>query len=125
MENFSVAQLGALSDVVGKIFMGEQLGLTGCEISIGKIDAGQTSPFIHAHKQNEEIFIFLQGSGTFYIDGNMLPVKEGSMVKVKPAGKRSLKADDKLVYICIQTKENSLEQATRDDGIIFDEVVSW
>ncbi|MCL2620767.1 MAG: cupin domain-containing protein [Defluviitaleaceae bacterium] len=125
MENFSVAQLGALSDVAGKVFMKEQLGLTGCEISISTIDAGKTSPFIHAHKQNEEIFIFLQGSGTFYIDGQMLPVKEGSMVKVKPAGKRSLKADDKLVYICIQAKENSLEQATREDGIIFDEEVSW
>ena len=125
MENFSVAQSGALSDVAGKAFMKEQLGLTGCEISISTIDAGKTSPFVHAHKQNEEIFIFLQGSGTFYIDGQMLPVKEGSMVKVKPAGKRSLKADDKLVYICIQAKENSLEQATREDGIIFDEEISW
>jgi len=125
MENFSVTQFGALSDVAGKAFVMEQLGLTGCEISISKIDAGQTSPFIHAHKENEEIFIFVQGSGIFNIDGHMLAVKEGSMVKVKPAGKRILKANNKLIYICIQVKENSLQQATKDDGIIFDEEASW
>ncbi|MCL2854295.1 MAG: cupin domain-containing protein [Defluviitaleaceae bacterium] len=125
MENFNMAKLGALSNVKGKLFLREQLGLTGCEISISKIDAGQTSPFIHTHKENEEIFIFLKGSGVLYIDGQTVALEEGSVVKVKPAGARSLKADSDLVYICIQTKEGSLKQATRDDGVILEGNVVW
>jgi len=102
-----------------KIFLREQLGLTSCEVSFGALPAGQEVPFLHAHKENEEIYVFLRGDGVFLIDGREVAVCEGSVVKVAPAGKRGLKAGSAdLIYVCVQAKENSLKQATMDDGII-------
>jgi len=132
--NFNIVELGELSNVKvkesygvkGKFFLREQLGLTSCEVSFGTIPAGQSVPFLHSHKENEETYIFLQGNGAFYIDGKKLSVKEGSIIKVLPAGIRGLKAESEdLLYICIQAKENSLNQATLDDGVIAEEQPSW
>ena len=33
----------------------DKLGLTGAEVSINTLPAGAGVPFVHAHKQNEEI----------------------------------------------------------------------
>jgi len=132
--NFSIVELGSLDNVrakesfgtKGKFFLGEQLGITGCEISLGIIPAGQAVPFLHAHKENEEIYIFIKGTGIFSVDGEKMPVKEGSIIKVAPSGMRGLKASSEdLHYICVQSKENSLKQATMDDGIISEEQPSW
>jgi len=117
--NYSIARLGILSDIEPKVFLKDQLDLTGCEVSFGTIPAGQEVPFLHAHKENEEVYIFLQGNGTFHIDGEELHVEEGCIIKVTRAGVRGLKSGNKnLIYICIQAKEGSLNQATADDGII-------
>ena len=40
------------------------LGLTGAEISFNNLPAGAGVPFIHSHKNNEEIYIVLEGKGT-------------------------------------------------------------
>ena len=45
------------------------LGLTGAEISINTLPAGTGVPFIHSHKQNEEIYFILDGKGYAVIDG--------------------------------------------------------
>ena len=37
--------------------------LIGAEISINTISAGEYVPFIHSHKQNEEIYYVISGSG--------------------------------------------------------------
>lgn len=39
-----------------RVELHEKLGLTGAEISINTIGAGECVPFIHSHKQNEEIY---------------------------------------------------------------------
>ena len=125
--NFSHIELGALTNtknkenngIKGKFFLKEQLGLTGCEVSINTIAKGESIPFLHSHKENEETYVFLQGSGTFYIDGQELAVKEGSIINVRPSGVRGLKAgSEDLLYICVQARENSLGNYTRDDGIL-------
>ena len=132
--NFSIVELGVLDNVrekesfgaKGKFFLREHLGLTGSEVSLGIIPAGQAVPFLHAHKDNEETYLFLKGTGTLSVDGNKTPVKEGTFIRVSPNGMRGLKADNEdLLYICIQTKENSLKQATMEDGIISEEKPSW
>ena len=117
--NFSIVNMGDISGMTEKIFLREQLGLTSCEVSFGALPAGQEVPFLHAHKENEEIYVFLRGNGVFLIDGQDVAVCEGSVIKVAPAGKRGLKAGNAdLIYACVQAKENSLKQATMDDGII-------
>jgi mannose-6-phosphate isomerase-like protein (cupin superfamily) len=119
-------QYGSLQDL-SRVTLKENMGLTGTEISVNCLPAGQSIPFVHAHKKNEEVYLFIKGKGTFWIDGEVLEVSEGVAVKVTPATGRCLKADDRedLCYFCIQAQENSLTQHTREDGIILDTKVPW
>lgn len=137
-KNYSVINAGPLESLSeriyessigpyhGKYFIGQDLGLTGCECSLSRIPKGVGMPFVHAHKENEELYIVIRGKGTFYIDGEEFPIQEGSLIRVDPPGARAWKADDEDLYIiCIQTKAGSLNQATRQDGIIIQEPTSW
>ena len=77
----------------------DEIGLTGAEVSINVLPAGASIPFVHSHKQNEEIYGILEGSGKAEIDGDT--------------------ADDEAIkYVCIQVKEGSLEQHTADDAVV-------
>lgn len=117
---------GPLQDL-SRVTLNDTMGLTGTEISINRLPAGQSVPFVHAHKKNEEVYLFVQGKGSFWIDGEVIEVDEGMAVKVAPSAGRCLKADTKqdLCYFCIQAQENSLTQHTREDGIIVDVKVPW
>jgi uncharacterized cupin superfamily protein len=48
------------SESAPRVELHEKLGLTGAEISINTIGAGECVPFIHSHKQNEEIYYDLE-----------------------------------------------------------------
>jgi quercetin dioxygenase-like cupin family protein len=133
-KNFTLLDIGSFERLAerdykgfgGKFFAGDELGLSGCEVSLNRLPAGKAMPFAHAHKQNEELYIITGGNGTFFIDGNEFPIQEGSLIRVAPAGERSWKAGDKdLYFICIQAKEGSLAQATQQDGFILQTKASW
>lgn len=127
-KNYSVMEAGALGNLIekGRIMLGETLKLTGCEISLNSLPAGVGSPFLHTHKQNEEVHIILGGSGQFKVDDDVFPVQEGSAVRVATGGVRAIKAGgDGIIYMCIQAKQGSLEQATMDDGVIVEGDVTW
>lgn len=101
----------------GRYFIGKELGLTGCEVSLNRLPAGKGIPFVHAHNKNEELYIVMAGSGTFYVDGDEFPIREGSVIRVAPEGERAWKAgEEDLYYICIQAEAGSLTQATLEDG---------
>ena len=48
----------------------DALSLTGAEISINTLPAGECVPFVHCHKNNEEIYGIISGSGKVIIDGD-------------------------------------------------------
>lgn len=43
----------------------ELLSLTGTEVSINNLPAGVSIPFVHAHTNNEELYIFCQERDPF------------------------------------------------------------
>lgn len=96
------------------------LNLTGAEISINELPAGASVPFVHSHKQNEEIYAILDGNGTATIDNEKIALNTGDWMRISPAAKRqfSAAADKPIKYICIQVKENSLQAYTADDAVI-------
>ena len=98
----------------------DQLGLTGAEISINALPAGASVPFVHAHKQNEEIYAVLEGKGHAVIDSETVDLKAGDWLRISPAAKRQFfaAADTGIKYICIQVKENSLEGYTMTDAVL-------
>ena len=97
-----------------------KLSLTGTEISINHLLAGTGVPFIHSHKNNEEIYVILSGKGKAVIDGKTVELMAGDWIRISPAGKRQFFAaeDSAISFACIQVKENSLEAYTKDDAIV-------
>ena len=98
----------------------DQLGLTGAEVSVNNLPAGAGVPFVHSHKKNEEIYMILSGKGKAVIDGETVDLKAGDWVRISPAAKRQFSAaeDSPISYVCIQVRENSLEEYTAGDAVI-------
>ena len=83
--------------------------------------------FLHTLKSLEELYIILGGHGEFQVDGQVFPVGEGSIVRVSPAGRRSLRntGDSPMTMICIQYKAASFEAGDAADGEILPDQVVW
>ncbi|MCI9051816.1 MAG: cupin domain-containing protein [Lachnospiraceae bacterium] len=98
----------------------DKLSLTGAEISINNLPAGVGVPFIHSHKNNEEIYAILSGKGKVIVDGETIELEVGDWIRIAPAAQRQFFAadDEGISYVCIQVKENSLESYTKEDAII-------
>lgn len=105
----------------GRIELHDKLALTGAEVSINRLPAGAGVPFVHAHKNNEEIYGILEGKGKATLDGEEIALSAGDWLRVAPAAKRQLSAapDTSLTYLCIQTRQNSLEAFTAEDAIVY------
>ena len=95
----------------GRVELHDTLSLTGAEVSINKIPAGECVPFVHSHKTNE---------GKAVLDGEDIALRKGDWLRVSPATKRQIfaSANSGIVYVCIQTKEGSLEAFTSNDAIV-------
>ena len=104
----------------GRAELHEVLALTGAEISINNLPAGANVPFIHSHKNNEEVYGIVSGKGKAIIDGEKIDLTVGDWVKISPAAKRQFFAaeDEEITFVCIQTKENSLGSFTAGDAVI-------
>ena len=96
------------------------LNLTGAEISINSLPAGASVPFVHSHKQNEEIYAVFEGEGRAVIDGESVNLKAGDWMRVSSSAKRQFFASETtgIKYVCIQVKENSLEGYTMTDAVV-------
>lgn len=116
MANFSKVSVGQDA----RTELHDKLSLTGAEVSINNLPAGASVPFIHSHKNNEEIYFIVSGKGKVVIDGETVELEAGDWIRISPAGKRQFFADkdSAISFVCIQVKENSLEGYTKDDGII-------
>ncbi|MEN8129680.1 MAG: cupin domain-containing protein [Pseudomonadota bacterium] len=141
MNNFSKVNTGKLSNLeqhtfapeglpiplVGKLFLGNLVDLTSMEVSLNK-DAPNTGVnFFHTHKNNEELYIFLGGTGEMKIDEDRFPIEEGTIVRVAPEAKRAWwnTGKDDLYYVVIQAQINGLKTAALNDAEIIEEKVPW
>lgn len=139
--NYAVFEIGALekldqhsfstpllpSAVKGKKFLKNELGLTAMEVSFNKFPPGAAMPFYHRHREHEELYLFLKGRGQFQIDGQTINVKEGTAIRVAPAGVRAWRnnSDQDLYYVVIQAQANSLPKGTIEDGVAVDQQMTW
>jgi mannose-6-phosphate isomerase-like protein (cupin superfamily) len=113
--------------IPGKVFLGKTLGLTSMEVSLNKLPAGGRIPFLHKHRANEELYIFTSGRGEMIVDGKVIPVSEGSAVRVATDGARAIRVlgDEPLNFICIQAKQGSLGTGESADGMAVEGPVPW
>ena len=103
-----------------RVELHEKLSLTGAEISINQLPAGASVPFVHSHKNNEEIYGILSGKGKAVIDNETIELTAGDWLRISPAAKRQFFASQEsdITYVCIQVKENSLGGFTADDAVL-------
>ena len=61
------------------------------------------------------------------MDGKIFPVSEGTVVRVAPEGKRSVRnnGDAPLVMLCVQYKGGTFTAEDAQDGNILNEKVTW
>lgn len=113
--------------IPGKVFMGSALKATGAEISFQSFPVGGETGFLHTHQTHEELYIFVKGCGKFQVDGEIFAIGEGSVVRVAPSAKRSVRntGDEPLVMVCVQYKAESFSAEDATDGVILNEPVSW
>ena len=112
----------------GKVFLNQLLGMTSSEISLNKLPPRTSMPFYHTHRLNEEIYLFLKGEGEFQIDGKILPISEGTVVRVSQGGERcwrNTSETDDLYYVVVQARAGTYEGHTVADGVGVQKRVSW
>ncbi|MGL5273524.1 MAG: cupin domain-containing protein [Phocaeicola sp.] len=139
-ENYTAIEVGRMNDlsqytlvlspeiqIPGKVFLGNLLNTTGAEISFQSFLPNSETGFLHTHKTHEELYIFVSGKGEFQVDEKIFEVTEGSVVRVAPNGKRSVRnnSNEPLVMICIQYKANAFSADDINDGQILGEKVKW
>ena len=122
-----VLQLGPDVKIPGKVFGGAALQATGAEFSFQSFAPWTETGFLHTHKTHEELYFFLSGKGEFQVDGQIFPVAEGSVVRVAPAGLRSVrnKGTEPLVMLCVQYRGATFTSEDAADGVISDAKVVW
>ena len=116
MANYAKTNIGN----EGRTELHENLSLTGAEVSINQLPAGEAVPFVHSHKNNEEIYGILSGKGKAVIDNETIELTAGDWLRISPAAKRQFFASQEsdITYVCIQVKENSLGGFTADDAVL-------
>lgn len=138
--NFTATDFGKLSDIKdyvtvlspevkipGKVFGGHAVNATGGEFSFQCFAPGQETGFLHTHKNHEELYFFLSGKGEFQVDGDVFAVGEGSVVRVAPNGKRSVRNNgtEPLIMLCVQYRGATFTVDDATDGVILNEKVGW
>ncbi len=115
------------TEIKGKVFVGEILKATGTEISFQILQPNTDIPFLHQHKDHEETYIILKGTGQFQVDGSVFTVKEGSIIRIAPDGKRSFRnnSSDPMIIMCIQSRLNSLQNYSVFDGFRTKGEIPW
>lgn len=120
-------QLAPGVELPGKVFGGAAVGATGAEFSFQSFAPGTETGFLHTHRTHEELYFFLSGRGEFQVDGECFPVGEGSVVRVAPEGRRSVRnnGSEPLVMLCVQYHGGTFTAEDATDGNILQEPVRW
>lgn len=120
-------QLAPGVELPGKVFGGAAVGATGAEFFFQSFAPGTETGFLHTHRTHEELYFFLSGRGEFQVDGECFPVGEGSVVRVAPEGRRSVRnnGSEPLVMLCVQYRGGTFTAEDATDGNILQEPVRW
>ncbi len=99
-------------------FLKGAMGLQGAEVSVNSMVPGQQMPFSHRHKVNEELYLFLSGTGEMLLEGKVIPLAAGTCVRCGPQVARDWRntGTTDLVFVVIQYPQNADVKTGFDDG---------
>jgi quercetin dioxygenase-like cupin family protein len=101
----------------GKLFLRNLLGSAGLEMSLNVVPPGKGMPFLHRHRQNDEVYV-VGGRGQFLVDGECIDVREGSVLHLGPPTARAWRnnSDAPLYFLCLQYRADSVIEGGTADG---------
>ena len=76
LKHYNLSEAGLLQPLKN------DLGLTAVGISLSRMEPGMGYPYFHAHKEQEEIFICLEGSGTMLVGHEEITMKPGDFLRI-------------------------------------------
>lgn len=83
-------------------FARKHLGSRDLGVSRWDYDPGVRSPVAHHHREQEEAYFVLSGSGRALLDGELVDLREGDVLRLAPAVIRAFEAGDEgLALIAI------------------------
>ena len=102
----------------GKLFLRSLLGSAGLEMSLNSVPPGKAIPFLHRHRENDEVYVVVGGRGQFLVDGESIDVQEGSVLRLAPAAARAWRnnSDAPLYFLCLQYRAGSVIEGGTADG---------
>jgi len=87
----SAVQFG-MSPSMEARFAREELGTEQSGLSYQRLAPSFRQPFGHRHKQQEEVYVVLSGSGRIKLDDEIVELREWDTVRIPPATRRQLEA---------------------------------
>ena len=87
----SATQFG-LSPSLEARFARRALGSSNLGVSRETLAPGFRVPFGHTHREQEEVYVVLRGSGRIKIDDEIVELREGDLVRVAPGAWRCTEA---------------------------------
>jgi mannose-6-phosphate isomerase-like protein (cupin superfamily)/ABC-type transporter Mla MlaB component len=114
MANYTLTNLTEVDDAAVKgsfsehqeaRFANEDLDLESLGVSYQIVKPGKHHAFGHRHKQAEEVYVVLGGSGKIHLDDEEVPVKRLDAIRVAPEVTRGFEADsDELELLVFSQK---------------------
>jgi mannose-6-phosphate isomerase-like protein (cupin superfamily) len=89
---YTLTRLGNLDRVQGWIPLNRKLGLKAMGITVASFPAGEGYEHPHIHAKQEEIYLLAHGRGQMAIDGKVIDLKAGDIVRVDPPAVRALRS---------------------------------
>ena len=111
----------------GKLFLRSLIGSAGLEMSLNVVPPGKGMPFLHRHRENDEVYVVVGGRGQFLVDGECLDVREGSVLRLAPAAARAWRnnSDAPLYFLCLQYRADSVIVGGTLDGQKVEGTPAW
>jgi mannose-6-phosphate isomerase-like protein (cupin superfamily) len=126
MGNYTVLNLEEVEDSAPKAgmapavearFAREDLGLERSGISLQRLAPNERMPFGHHQREQEEVYVVVEGSGTVALDDEVVDVRTWDAVRVPPETMRCFEAgEDGLGFIAFGAPYNGPGDAEMTPG---------
>jgi mannose-6-phosphate isomerase-like protein (cupin superfamily) len=110
-----VAAGAGLSEMQEARFAHGDLDSEQSGISLQRVKPGKRHAFAHRHKEAEEIYVVISGSGQVKLDDEVVEVRELDAIRVSPSVVRAFEAgDDGLELIAFSPRKKDDAEIVKD-----------
>jgi uncharacterized cupin superfamily protein len=76
--------------VEGWQFIWKDLELEALGVTLVRLNAHDGAKFTHSHERQEEVYYVLEGEPALQIDGEIVPLRRGDILRVSPGARRAV-----------------------------------